>query len=501
MSSDGTNSRFDVADGPSPGWTGSRPRGALQGFGARLRRGARFFWIALGLLLVLLLIAVLRHGQTTAQLGGRGGFGGGPTPVGVAKATQGDMPITLNALGTVTPLATVTVRPQVTGPIVKFNFQEGQVVRTGEVLAQIDPRPFQAALDAANGALIRDRAALANAIIDLHRYQSLAAQNAIAQQQVATQAALVKQDQGAVDVDQGNVETAALNLKYCTITSPVTGRVGIRQMDIGNLAEAGQTNGIVVITQIEPMSVVFTLPEDSIDEVLAQLRRGATMTATAYDRTQTNVIATGRLSAVDNEIDPTTGTVKLRAMFDNRDHALFPNQFVNIRLLVTTLHGQTLVPAAAIQRGAQGSYVFVVKPDKTVSMRTVTVGPGDSAHVTILKGLKPGDTVVVDGADRLADGADVTIPKPVGAIATPSAAPAGSAAPAAGGRHGHFAAVLKQYCAADMQKYCPKATPGTPDARTCFRANMASFSDDCRNALAKMRHSMGHGGGGFGGGG
>lgn len=465
----------------------------------RWRSGMRFVWIAAGIVLVLLLIWFLRHGQQAGTASRRVEFGG-PTPVGVAKAAEGDMPVILNALGTVTPIATVTVRPQVSGAIVKINFTEGQIVKAGDVLAEIDSRSYQAAFETAKGALDRDRAALANANIDLHRYQSLAAANAIAQQQVATQAALVRQDQGTITLDEGNVAAAAVNLKYCTIVAPVTGRAGIRQLDIGNLVQAGQSNGIVVITQMQPMSVVFSLPEDNVDQILAQLRRGAVLTATALDRNQTRTIATGKLSAVDSAIDPTTGTVKLRAMFDNSDGALFPNQFVNVRLLVNTLHDQTLVPPAAIQRGSQGTYVFVVSPDKTVSMRAVTLGPGDATHVAIAKGLKPGDTVVVDGADRLRDGSDVSIPKPVGNISAPSSG-TGFPGAAHSAHRGRFAAVMKQYCAADMQKFCPKAVPGTPEARQCFRQNMASFSDGCRDAMAKMRRGMSGGGFGFGGGG
>jgi multidrug efflux system membrane fusion protein len=470
------------------------------GWGARLRQNGRFAWIAAGALLVLLLIWFLKQGEGTGARSRRVEFGG-PTPVGVAKAAQGDMPVTLNALGTVTPIATVTVRPQVSGAIVKFNFTEGQMVKAGAVLAEIDPRPYQAAYDSAKGALDRDRAALANAVIDLHRYQALAKANAIAGQQVATQAALVQQDQGTVKLDEANVAAAAVNLKYCTITSPVTGRAGIRQMDLGNLVQAGQTNGIVIITQMQPMSVVFSLPEDNVGQILGQLHSGATLTATALDRNQTRTIATGKLAALDSAIDPTTGTVKLRALFDNSDSALFPNQFVNVRLLVNTLHDQTLVPVAAIQRGADGTYVFVVSPDKTVSMRAVTLGPGNSTNVAITKGLRPGDTIVVDGADRLKDGAEVTIPKPVGTISAPSAGAGIAGAGHAGGHRGQFAAMMKQYCAADMKKFCPKATPGTPEARQCFRQNMQSFSDDCRNALAKLRQGMSRGGFGFGGGG
>jgi multidrug efflux system membrane fusion protein len=274
----------------------------------------------------------------------------------------------------------------------------------------------------------------------------------------------------------------------------------MRQVDLGNLVEAGQTNGIVVVTQMQPMSIVFSLPEDNVSQVMQQLHNAQKLAVTAYDRNQAQVIAHGTLSAVDSEIDTTTGTVKLRANFDNSDNALFPNQFVNVRLLVNTLHDQTLVPAPAIQRGAGGSYVFIVSPDKTAHMRGVTTGATDGTHVAIVKGLQPGDTVVIDGADRLRDGDDVTIPKPVGTISKPSAAPAGSAIAGAGqSRRGRFTAVIKQYCGADMQKYCPKMKPGTPEARECFRNNLSNFSSDCQDQMAKMRG--GRRGGGFGGGG
>lgn len=481
-------------------WPQSASGRAAHWAGARLRQNMRFVWIGAGVVLVLLLVWFLRQGEGTGTHSRRVEFGG-PTPVGAAKAVLGDMPITLNALGTVTPIATVTVRPQVSGAITKFTFTEGQIVKAGAVLAEIDPRAYQAAYDSAKGALDRDRAALANATIDLHRYQALAKASAIAGQQVATQAALVKQDEGTVKLDEANVAAAAVNLNYCTIISPVTGRAGMRQMDIGNLVTAGQTNGIVVITQMQPMSVVFSVPEDNVDRILAQLSSGATLTATALDRNQTRAIATGKLTAVDSAIDPTTGTVKLRALFDNSDNALFPNRFVNVRLLVNTLHDQTLVPVAAIQRGAEGAYVFVMNPDKTVSVRAVTLGPGNSTNVAITKGLRPGDTIVVDGADRLKDGAEVTIPKPVGKISAPSAGKGVAGAGHSGGRRGRFAAALKRYCAADMKKFCPKAAPGTPEARQCFRDNMASFSGDCRDAVTRLRQGMSRGGFGFGSGG
>ncbi|HSZ75286.1 MAG TPA: efflux RND transporter periplasmic adaptor subunit [Rhizomicrobium sp.] len=421
---------------------------AWRRWAQRLPGGERVFWIGLGLLAVLLLIWAVKPSATSQH--GKGFGAGGPTPVGVAVAAQGDIDIRLTALGTVTPLATVTVRPQVSGELLKFDVAEGQMVKAGQVLAEIDPRTFQAALDQAQGALDRDKAALANAVIDLGRYRSLAAQNAISQQTVATQEALVLQDQGVVKSDEGNVETARINLLYCKVTSPVAGRVGLRQVDPGNLIEAGQTNGIVVVTELQPISVVFALPEDNVNQIMGRVNAGATLSADAYDRAQTVKLTTGTLSTVDNEIDTTTGTVKLRAMFDNTDNKLFPSQFVNIKLLVDTLHDQTYVPGAAIQRGSQGTYVYVVNADKTVSMRTVTIGPTDGDKIDITQGLKPGDTVVTDGSDRLSDGADVTLPNMKGKVNAPSAAAPGSTPPQAhSGRRGMFMKIMKKLTPAE----------------------------------------------------
>ncbi len=429
--------------------------------------GRRTLWIGGAVVLFVLLIWLLAHTQATQTVQGRAGMGG-PTPVGVAKVSQGPMPITLNALGTVTPLATVTVRPQVSGPITKFAFTEGQMVKAGDLLAVIDPRPFQAALDQAKGQLLRDQAALANAIVDLNRYRALWAAKSISQQQLATQESLVKQDQGVVVSDQANVAAAALNLEYCKITSPIAGRAGIRQVDIGNLVQAGQTNGIVVITQIQPMSVIFSIPEDNIDQIIARMNGGAALQADAYDRTQTRKLSTGTLSAVDSAIDPTTGTLKLRAMFDNADNTLFPNQFVNIHLLIDTQQNQTLAPVAAIQRGAQGTFVFAVNPDKTVAMRAVKIGATDSSNIVITNGLKPGDTIVVDGADRLRDGAQVEIPQPPkGSIAPLSAASVNQAtAPAA--QSDRFSRMLRRLPPAE-QDALKKMTP--EQRRAWFRAH------------------------------
>lgn len=377
-----------------------------RAWGARLPGGERTMWIGGGFLLLVLFIWAIKPGADT----GRDGRGmGGPTPIGIAKVQATNIAVAMNALGTVTPLATVAVKPQVSGTLMRLNFDEGQMVTAGQVLAEIDPRTYQAALDQANGQLMRDQAQLANTRLDLQRYRKLLSQNSIAKQQVDTQAAAVRQAEATVQADQATVETAAINLGYTRIVSPVSGRVGLRQVDIGNIVDAN-TSGIVVVTQLEPISVLFSVPEDSVDTIMQRMKSGATLAVEVYDRGQTRKLATGVLSTVDNQIDTATGTVKLRAMFENSDESLFPNQFVNVRLLVRTLQNQTAVPSAAIQRGTSGTFVFAVNADSTVSMRPVTLGPTDGDKVAITKGLKQGETVVVDGADRLRDGGEVTLP-------------------------------------------------------------------------------------------
>jgi multidrug efflux system membrane fusion protein len=334
---------------------------------------------------------------------------GNPLQVGVIPVAKGDMPVVLNQLGTVTPLTTVTVKTQLSGYLMQVAFHEGQMANEGDFLAQIDPRPYEVALEQARAQLAKDQALLRNALLDLQRYNTLVAENSIARQTRDTQEALVGQYQATVKADQAQVDAQKLNLTYCRIISPVTGRVGLRQVDPGNYVQVSDPNGIVVITQVNPISVIFTTPEDNLPQVIRRLRGGATLDVIAYDRTGANELARGTLDTVDNQIDTTTGTVKLRAIFDNKEETLFPNQFVNIKLIVNTIREADILPNSAIQRGAPGTFVYVVKPDRTVAVQKVTIGPTDGQRVAIMSGLQPGDSVVVDGTDRLRDGAKVTV--------------------------------------------------------------------------------------------
>ncbi len=402
-------------------------------------------WMRLGVILLVVIVVVLigwlatRTWTPTTGRGRNAASQNGPVPVNAATVAQGDVRVTIDGLGAVTPLATVTVHPQVTGYLNKFDVVEGQMVKVGQVLAEIDPRPFQAALDQAKGQLARDEASLANAKIDLARYQTLWKQNAVSQQVLQTQIATVGTDTGTVAADKAAVESAAINLGFCNITSPVAGRVGLRQVDPGNLVVSGGGTAIVVVTELQPMSVLFSLPEDSIGQVMQRVNGGEKLSVSAFDRSMSTKLADGTLSNVDNQIDPTTGMVKMRAMFDNSNFALFPSQFVNIRLLLDTLHNQTYVPAAAIQHGAQGTYTWLVNPkDHTVSMQTVTTGTTDGDKVAINAGLQPGQMVVTDGADRLSEGKAVLLPGQKGANGAYSATQAQmNAKPANGKWKGH----------------------------------------------------------------
>jgi membrane fusion protein, multidrug efflux system len=405
-----------------------------QGF---LRRHRSVIITVLALLLaVFLLMRFVHHkqqqqAQETAQKRG-GGFrphlgAGGPAnavAVSVATVASGSITLRIPALGTITPLATVTVKTQISGTLQKILFKEGQLVRQGDPIALIDPRPYEATLAQMEGNLRRDQALLAEAKLDLKRYEDLITQDSVAQQQVDTQRSLVDQYIGAVASDDAQIKAAKVNLIYCHITSPVTGRVGLRQVDQGNYVQTNDTNGIVVITQTKPISVIFTVPEDSLPAIMARLNAGASLQVRAYDRSRTTLLATGTLTTVDNQIDTTTGMLKLRALFDNPTESLFANQFVNVQLLIDTLHDSTIVPSAAILRGAPGTFVYVIKPDTTVSVRPVKLGPTDGEKVAVASGLEPGESVVIDGADKLRDGVKVVAPN--GSAGGTDAAAAGS---------------------------------------------------------------------------
>lgn len=395
----------------------------------RTRRRWVLIIIAAALLVLAFLVVRGLHRATPQGERGAGQFAQGfengeaPIAVSVARATAGDIAVRIPALGTVTPLATVTVKSQVTGQLQRIAFKEGQLVHKGEFLAQIDPRPYQAALDQARGSLGRDQALLADAQLDLKRYEDLIKQDAVSGQQLDTQRATVAQYVGAVEADKGQVSAAAVNLAYTHITAPVTGRVGLRQVDAGNYVTPGDANGIVIITQLQPITVIFPVPEDYVPDIQKRLSAGATLPVAAYDRANRKKLATGRLLTLDNQIDTTTGTVKLRAIFDNQDGALFPNQFVNVELLQDTLHGELVIPEAAVRRGAPNgvvsTFVYLVKPDSTVTVRPVVLGTLDGDRVAVKSGLAAGDTVVTEGGDRLRDGARVVLP---GAQPAPPAA-------------------------------------------------------------------------------
>lgn len=333
-----------------------------------------------------------------------------PAPVGIATAAKGEIDVTLRALGTVAPLHTVNVKTQITGQLVQVDFKEGQMVKKGDLLAVVDPRPYEVAVQQTIGQLQRDEALLKNAQVDLERYKKLVAQDSIARQQLDTQQALVRQYEAALVIDQAQVDAAKLNLTYTRIIAPLTGRIGLRGVDPGNYVTMGDATSICVIIQIQPISVVFTIPEDVLPQVRTRLKAGAELPVRVLDRSQKTELAVGKLDTHDNVIDTTTGTVKLRAVFDNKDEALFPNQFVNVRLLVDTVRNATVVPMAAVQRGPPGIFVYLVKADDTVQVRKIEIGVSDGERVQVVEGLQPGDQVVIDGIDRLRDGARIRRP-------------------------------------------------------------------------------------------
>jgi len=511
-------------------------------------------WIIL-LVVVLLGLAVwgawaLAHGSKTAGPGGGFGRRGGrpPTTVGVAVATRADVPVTLDALGTVTPVATVTVRPQVSGVITEVLFREGQIVKRGQTLAVIDPRPLQMALMQAQGQLARDEAQLAAARVTLARYRTLLAQDSIARQDVDTQAATVKQFEAATLSDRAAVGTARLNLGYSHVTAPITGRVGLRAVDVGNYISAGDANGFVVQTQIAPIDVTFTVPQDQAPQIWRRSSQ-ASLPVAALDRARTAVLATGTFSTLDNQIDPTTGTVRAKARFANVDGALFPNQFVNVRLTLDTLRGAVVVPLTAVRTGPSGDFVWIAKADQTVTMRPVKRGQSTPTQVVITSGLSVGERVVTEGGDRLTEGGKIMLPGQMrggrggrggrrwggqaqggqaggppasGGAAAPDQTPSGGtepaatpaparsqAAPGAGGAPpagGGFQPspemlaarqAMRQACAGDLQKLCAGAEGR--EAFMCLRDKADQASAACREAMSKMpRRRPGGGGGGEG---
>jgi multidrug efflux system membrane fusion protein len=383
-------------------------------------------WIVLALLVAGGIAFWIATRPTVTPRGGRSAATG-PMAVVAATAEPGSIDITINGLGTVTPLATVTVKTQIAGRLMRIAFTEGQMVRRGDLLAQIDSRPFEFALAQMQGQLARDQALLRSAELDLNRFQTLLKQDSIARQQVDTQESLVRQLRGTVQSDQAMVDNAKLNIEYTQIVAPMDGRVGLRQVDEGNYVQLNDTNGIVVITQLQPITALFSVPEDQLPVIMSRLREGATLTVTAWDRARKNKLATGALVAADNVIDTTTGTVRLRARFDNQSGELYPNQFVNVQLLVNTVQDAIVIPTAAVQRGAPGTFVYVIKPDETVTVRPVQLGPSEGERAAVQSGLQSGEKVVVDGADKLRDGAKVSLRDRTGAAAGTAPADSGQA--------------------------------------------------------------------------
>jgi multidrug efflux system membrane fusion protein len=404
------------------------------------RRSRGGLWTLVGIILVAAIAGAVYYyyylpKAQTAGTTGKCKHAGGNDKIRVvgATATKGDLGVYLTGLGAVTPLKTVTIKTRVDGQLMKVLFVEGQMVKTNDLLVQLDARPYEAQLAQNQAQEEHDQALLDNANIDLQRYQTLWSQNSIPQQTLATQAALVKQDQGTVDLDKAQVIATQLNITYCNVTSPIDGRVGLRLVDEGNQVHASDTNGLLVITQIQPITVIFTIPEDSVPAVMEKLNAGQQLTVDAYDRAQTKKLASGTLLTTDNEIDPTTGTLKLKAIFPNEDNALFPNQFVNASLLVETKKDVVIIPVAAIQHGTQGAFVYVVDDtdpkSATVSMKTIVVGTIDGDNAEAQSGVAEGDIVVIDGVDKLQNGGKVILSKDggkSGANPAPDAAGAGS---------------------------------------------------------------------------
>ena len=392
---------------------------------AKPRSGRRFVLISLLVLLGLAAVVWWTRQGGAPQQGG-GGRNAAPMSIVPEVVGTGDIGINLNGLGTVTSLATITVRTQISGYLMRVVFTEGDEVKKGGLLAEIDSRPYEAALAQAKGQLARDEAMLKGAQVDLARYQGLAAQNAVPHQTLDTQVALVAQNQGTVEADKAAVKSAEVNLQYTRILSPIDGRVGLRQVDQGNYVTPGDTNGLVVITQLKPISVLFTVPEDNLPAIANRINSGAVLPVTAFDRSAANKIAEGTLKTFDSQIDPTTGTIKLRAEFPNEDRVLFPNQFVNVRLLLDTHKNVTTISTAGVQRGVPGTFVYLINPDSTVSVRPVQLGVTDGDRVEVVSGLKSGERIVIDGADKLRDGAKIIVRSETGTPAPPDAEKSGA---------------------------------------------------------------------------
>ncbi len=373
--------------------------------------GRRGLWLLLACLLAAVVYAYLAYSGRMPSIALKQAIAppARAVPVVTAIAAKGDINIYLTGLGSVTPLNTVTVKSRVDGQLMRVLFKEGEVVDKGALLVEIDPRPFEAQLTQALGQMARDQALLANARLDLQRYHDLAAEDSIAKQQYDTQRSLVRQLEGTVKVDQGQIDNARLQIVYSRITAPISGRIGLRLVDPGNIVHATDANGLAVITQLQPITVIFTIPEDSLPQVLAKLKSGERMPVIALNREQTKKIAEGFLLTVDNQIDPTTGTVRLKALFPNKENELFANQFVNARLLIGVKKGTTVVPTATLQQSTRGTFVYVVTPELTAAVRAVKVGPAEGDNVSIDEGLSPGELVVVEGADRLREGNKVEL--------------------------------------------------------------------------------------------
>ena len=405
-------------------------------------------------------------GKGAGRSGAATKFGGGdpnrPQPVTAVAARTGDLNVIQTALGTVTALRTATVKTRADGLLQSVSFLEGDIVREGAVLAKIDPAPYEVALEQAVGQLARDQATLANAKVDLDRYQKLLAQDSIASQQVDQQVALVKQLEGTVKLDQAQVDNAKLQLSWCTITAPVGGLVGLRQVDPGNMIHGSDANGLVVITQLDPISVIFTIPQDTLPRIIARMKAGDRPPVEAWDREQKTMLARGTLSATDSQIDVSTGTVKLRASFSNAQGRLFPNQFVNVKMVVDTLHDAVIVPSAAVQRATQGTIVYVVNDDNTVNVRSVKLGATEGESTSIESGVKAGERVVTDGVDRIREGAKVE-------VVVPGAPPRG------GGD------------AAKREEFKKRLESLTPEQREAFKKKWESMTPEQREAFKKQR--------------